>query len=570
MLWQEQVKRWEDFTGLPVGLKADLNQLKTTPDVLKEAFYKPLEFGTAGMRGILGAGTNRMNSYTVRHVTEALARLVNQIVSEDNKKSVVIAYDSRHYSPEFAEEAARVLANHQIKVYLFDELRPTPELSFAVRELGCVAGIMITASHNPAHYNGYKLYGSDGGQMAPDDISIIVNELQKITDPFNIQVADVNSDYIEMIGEKMDELYLKEIQTVTMNQELVAEYGKALRIVYTPLHGVGLMMMQKAFNNAGFESVLYEPSQSIPNGDFPTVPSPNPEEPSAFELAFALGEAEDAELLIATDPDADRMGAAIRDNNGKYQVLTGNQIAALLVAYILRVKTEQAVLPENGVVLKSIVSSELPTAICQKYNVEMLNVLTGFKFIAEKIEEFEQTNTQEFLFGFEESFGFLVKPFVRDKDAIQAALLLAEVTAYYKSQNKTLYDGLNELFEEFGYFEEKTISITLPGIEGSDKIASLMKTFRTEGLHELAGTEVLISEDYQSQLRLFSDGRSEQIEMLPADVLKYYFSDDSWVAIRPSGTEPKIKFYIGVKDRSVEKANEKIKKYENAIYQLIK
>lgn len=573
MTWQQVYKKWQEQPDLPGALKANLAELATNPEQLEDAFYAPLEFGTAGMRGILGAGINRMNVYTVRQATEGLARFIETLDEPAKSRGVVIAYDSRHQSPEFGLEAARVLANHQIKAYVFESLRPTPELSFAVRELNCVAGIMITASHNPAAYNGYKVYGADGGQMPPQDADALTTFVRQIDNPLAIKIAAHSdqspSEYIEIVGDKIDTTYLENIKSVSIDLELIKEYGKELKLVFTPLHGTGKMLGERALKQAGFEQFILEPAQSIADPDFTTVKSPNPEELSAFEYAIRLGQAEGADLLVATDPDADRLGAAVRLPDGTYQVLTGNQIGALLIQYILTAKQDAGVLPANGAVLKSIVSSEMATAICQKFDVEMINVLTGFKFIAEKIEEFEQTGSHTFIFGFEESYGYLVKSFVRDKDAIQTLLLLAEVAAFYKKKGQTLYDGLQAIFAEYGYFEEKTISVTMAGIEGAAKINALMARARTERATDFGGIAVVATEDFAAQERIFGDGSKESIDLPKANVLKYLLEDGSWVAIRPSGTEPKIKFYIAAKAETQATVSQKVVEITKAIELLI-
>lgn len=546
MSWEQVYQQWLNEENIPENLKNELKDLNTDPEKCEDAFYAPLEFGTAGMRGILGAGINRMNIFTVRQATEGLARFMDTQDPETKRRGVAIAYDSRHMSPEFAMEAAKTLAKHDIPSFVFESLRPTPELSFAVRYFKAFAGIMITASHNPAAYNGYKVYGEDGGQMPPADADALTKYVRSIENSLKIDVLSdeevAHSGLINIVGEEVDNAYLKEIKTVTINQELINEMGKELKLVYTPLHGTGKMLGEKALKQAGFEKFVLVPEQAVADPDFTTVKSPNPEEHSAFEYAIRLGEKEGADLLIATDPDADRLGAAVRMPNGDYQVLTGNQLGSIMIHYILEAHQQAGTLPQNAAVLKSIVSSELATAIAEKYNTKMFNVLTGFKFIAEKIQQYEEDHSQTFMFGFEESYGYLVKPFVRDKDAIQALVLLAEVAAFYKKQGKTLYDGLQDIFEEFGYFEEKTISVTMSGIEGSGKIKALMAKCREQAPTEFAGIQVAQTEDFKELTRTFADGQTEQLQTPPSDVLKYHLEDGSWIAIRPSGTEPKIKF----------------------------
>lgn len=574
MSWEQVYQQWLNEENIPENLKNELKDLNTDPEKCEDAFYAPLEFGTAGMRGILGAGINRMNIFTVRQATEGLARFMDTQDPETKRRGVAIAYDSRHMSPEFAMEAAKTLAKHDIPSFVFESLRPTPELSFAVRYFKAFAGIMITASHNPAAYNGYKVYGEDGGQMPPADADALTKYVRSIENPLKIDVLSdeevAHSGLINIVGEEVDNAYLKEIKTVTINQELINEMGKELKLVYTPLHGTGKMLGEKALKQADFEKFVLVPEQAVADPDFTTVKSPNPEEHSAFEYAIRLGEKEGADLLIATDPDADRLGAAVRMPNGDYQVLTGNQLGSIMIHYILEAHQQAGTLPQNAAVLKSIVSSELATAIAEKYNTKMFNVLTGFKFIAEKIQQYEEDHSQTFMFGFEESYGYLVKPFVRDKDAIQALVLLAEVAAFYKKQGKTLYDGLQDIFEEFGYFEEKTISVTMSGIEGSGKIKALMAKCREQAPTEFAGIQVAQTEDFKELTRTFADGQTEQLQTPPSDVLKYHLEDGSWIAIRPSGTEPKIKFYLATKATSSSEASEKIAAFEAVVNELTK
>ena len=569
MSWEQVYQQWANEENLEENLKKQLTDLSQDPEKLEDAFYAPLEFGTAGMRGILGPGINRMNIYTVRQATEGLARFMDTQGEETKRRGVAIAYDSRHQSPEFAMEAAKTLAQHDIPSFVFESLRPTPELSFAVRHLNTFAGIMVTASHNPAAYNGYKVYGEDGGQMPPADADALTKYVREVSNPLKVAVlADdevETSGLITIIGEEVDKAYLEEIKAVTIDQELVQTMGKDLKLVFTPLHGTGKMLGERALQQAGFEQFMLVPEQAVADPDFTTVQSPNPEEHSAFEYAIRLGEKEGADLLIATDPDADRLGAAVLQPDGSYKVLTGNQIGALMIQYILEAHQSRGTLPENAAVLKSIVSSELPAAIAESYGATMINVLTGFKFIAEKIHQFEKDHSHTFMFGFEESYGYLVKPFVRDKDAIQALLLLAEVAAFYKKQGKTLYDGLQMIFEKYGYFAEKTISVTMSGQEGSAKIAALMKKFRDHVPSEFAGAKVLQTEDFKELTKTDSAGRVEKLTTPPSDVLKYVLEEHGWVAIRPSGTEPKIKFYIGVKGNSAQEAQEKIDTYEAII-----
>lgn len=563
MDWKETYSTWKQFRELETTLKDKLNQLEKNENELQEAFYAPLEFGTAGMRGILGVGINRMNIYTVRQAANGLALFISTLGEDAKKRGVAIAYDSRHQSPEFAMESAKTLASHGIKSYVFESLRPTPELSFAVRYFGCVAGIMITASHNPANYNGFKVYGEDGAQMPPQDADKVTEFVRSVANPLEIEIIDdsQSNDFITIIGKEVDDSYLKDILTVTIDDELINRSGSKLNMVFTPLHGTGKMLGERALSQIGFTNVSLVEEQAIADPNFTTVTSPNPEELSAFEYAIRLGEELSADLLVATDPDADRLGAAVKLPNGEYHVLTGNQLASLMVHYILTKKSEKQELPENGLVLKSIVSSELPTRICEKYDVEMKNVLTGFKFIAEQIKEAQRTQSNEFLFGFEESYGYLVKPFVRDKDAIQALVLLAEMATYYMEKNQTLYDALLEIYKEFGYFKEKTISVTKSGMEGLKEITRLMQDIRNNLPTSFGGIKVNFTEDYSVGKRMLSDGKIELLDLPNANVLKFFLEDGSWIAIRPSGTEPKIKFYIGAVDETQEAVDNKMDRF---------
>lgn len=472
MTYIENYQKWLNNPSLPEYLHKEL--LEMDEKTKEDAFYSHLEFGTAGMRGYIGAGTNRINVFVVRQATEGLAKLIESKGDQAKANGVAIAYDSRHFSPEFAFESAQVLAAHGIKSYVFESLRPTPELSFAVRHLGAFAGIMVTASHNPAPFNGYKVYGSDGGQMPPADADALTTYIRAIEDPFSITLADLeeakSSGLIEVIGEAIDSEYLKLVKDVTINQELINQYGKDMKIVYTPLHGTGEMLTRRALAQAGFESVEVVESQAKPDPDFSTVKSPNPESQEAFALAEELGRQVNADVLVATDPDADRLGVEIRQADGSYWNLSGNQIGALIAKYILEAHKQAGTLPSNPALAKSIVSTELVTKIAESYGATMFNVLTGFKFIAEKIQEFEEKHNHTYMFGFEESFGYLIKPFVRDKDAIQAVLIVAEIAAYYRSRGLTLADGIAEIYKEYGYFAEKTISITLSGVDGAAEI----------------------------------------------------------------------------------------------------
>lgn len=572
MTYQDNFKKWLDYAELPDYLRQDLNSMdeKTKED----AFYTNLEFGTAGMRGLIGAGTNRINIYVVRQATEGLARLIEEKSDEFKKRGVAIAYDSRHFSPEFAFESAAVLAKHGIKSYVFESLRPTPELSFAVRHLGTFAGIMITASHNPAPFNGYKVYGEDGGQMPPHDADALTDYIRAIENPFAIEVADVEAEkasgLIEVIGDAIDAEYLKEVKDVNINEKLIDEYGKDMKIVYTPLHGTGEMLARRALAQAGFDSVEVVEAQAVADPDFSTVKSPNPESQAAFALAEELGRKVGADVLVATDPDADRVGVEVLQKDGSYLNLSGNQIGAIMAKYILEAHKSAGTLPANAALCKSIVSTDLVTKIAESYGATMFNVLTGFKFIAEKIQEFEEKHNHTYMMGFEESFGYLIKPFVRDKDAIQAVLVVAELAAYYRSRGLTLADGIEEIYKEYGYFAEKTISVTLSGVDGAEQIKAIMAKFRDNAPKEFNATAISVTEDFKAQTSTAADGTVTALTTPPSDVLKYTLADGSWIAVRPSGTEPKIKFYIAVVGDSNEDAQAKIAAIEAEINDFIK
>lgn len=567
MTYTENFQKWLDFEQLPDYLRQEL--LSMDEKTKEDAFYTNLEFGTAGMRGYIGAGTNRINIYVVRQATEGLAKLIETKGEEAKKRGVAIAYDSRHFSPEFAFESAQVLAQHGIKSYVFEALRPTPELSFAVRHLNAYAGIMVTASHNPAPFNGYKVYGQDGGQLPPADADALTDFIRAIENPFAVELADLDenksSGLIQVIGEDVDMEYLREVKDVNINQDLINNFGKDMKIVYTPLHGTGEMLTRHALAQAGFESVVVVESQAKADPDFSTVKSPNPESQAAFALAEELGREVEADVLVATDPDADRLGVEIRQPDGSYKNLSGNQIGAIIAKYILEAHKTAGTLPENAALAKSIVSTELVTKIAESYGATMFNVLTGFKFIAEKIQEFEEKHNHTYMFGFEESFGYLIKPFVRDKDAIQAVLLVAEIAAYYRSRGLTLADGIDEIYKEYGYFAEKTISVTLSGVDGAAEIKKIMDKFRENGPKQFNNTDIVLLEDFQKQTATKNDGTISNLTTPPSNVLKYTLADDSWIAVRPSGTEPKIKFYIATIGDTLDIAQEKIANIETEI-----
>ena len=569
MSWKETYGQWLKQPNLAPTLKAELDAMKDDKEI-EDAFYGPLSFGTAGMRGLMGPGINRMNIYTVRQATEGLAVLMDSLGDEVKQRGVSISYDSRHHSREFAHDCTRVLGAHGIQTYIYDNVRPTPELSFAVRYNHSYAGIMITASHNPKEYNGYKIYGEDGGQMPPKESDMITGYIRQIKDIFNIQLADeqemLNNGLEVIMGEDVDHAYLEHAKEVTINKSLAQKYGKDMKFVFSPLCGTGRMLGERALRQAGFTNFTIEPTEAQPNGDFPGLEHPNPEFPEAFVRSIKLGKEVDADVLIATDPDADRLGCAVRQPNGDYQLLTGNQIASVMLHYILEAHKQAGTLPANAAAVKSIVSTNFAAKIAADYNVQMINVLTGFKWIADQIHQYESGKADHtFMFGFEESYGYLIKPFVRDKDAIQSLTLLAEIAAYYKSRNMTMYDGVQELFEKYGYFKEKTISNTYAGVDGPAKIQGLMKKFREEAPTEFAGHKVVLTEDFSNNTKKTADGKISELGIPESNVLRYVLDDDTWIAIRPSGTEPKLKFYIGTSADSDTASEQKLTDFENAL-----
>ncbi|CRF97429.1 phosphomannomutase [Streptococcus pneumoniae] len=563
MNWKQEFSRWLSYAQLDAELKEQLENMKQDEKKIEDSFYKNLEFGTGGMRGELGAGTNRLNVYTVRKATKGLASFIEKLGEEAKKRGVVVAYDSRHKSPEFAMEVAATLGARGITTYVFESLRPTPVLSFAVRHLHTVSGIVLTESHNPPEYNGYKVYGEDGGQLPPKEADELISYVNAVEDELTVEVADVEQlkadGLLHIIGQEVDDAYAAELNNVIINKEMVQKVGKDLKIVFTPLHGTSNISVRRGLKEVGFTDVTVVKEQELPDPNFSTVKSPNPEEHAAFEYAIRDGEKVGADVLIATDPDADRLGVAVRNHNGEFQVLTGNQTGALMLDYLLSQKKENGTLPENGVVLKTIVTSEIGRTIAKAYGLDTVDTLTGFKFIGEKIRQYEESGQYEFQFGYEESYGYLIRPFCRDKDAVQSVLFACEVAAYYKSQGKTLYDGLLEVFEKYGFFREDLVSLTLKGKDGAEKIQEMMATFRENPPKEVAGLTVVAVEDYKaSVVTSLQDGHKEEIHLPKSNVLKYQLEDGSWFCLRPSGTEPKIKFYFGVKDSSLQNSEQKL------------
>lgn len=554
--------------------KKELEQIKNNPTEIEERFYKELEFGTGGLRGIIGAGTNRMNIYTVRKASQGLASYLISNFDDACARGVAVAYDSRYMSAEFAMEASRVFAANGIVAYLFDELRPTPELSFAVRHLNAAAGIVITASHNPKQYNGYKVYGSDGGQIPLESSEEVYGEISKITDITKIRPMPekeaVGKGLIKIIGSGIDDIYIENLKTLSVNPKAAEKASGSMKIIYTPLHGSGNKPVRRILSETGFENILTVKEQELPDPEFSTVKFPNPEERDSFELAIDLAQKENVDLIIGTDPDCDRIGAVVRNKDGEYVVLSGNQTGCLLMEYILSQKKETGMLPEKGFVVKTIVTSELARKIADYYNVELIDVLTGFKFIGEKIKELDDTGIKKFIFGFEESFGYLAGTFSRDKDAVVASMLIAEMAAFYKGRGMTLFDGLMELFEKYGYYTEGIKSFTLGGKEGVVKISNAMQALRTHKDKYFKECEIEAIRDYKlRETERIGSGEKESIDLPASDVLYYELSGGSWVCIRPSGTEPKIKIYYGVSENTLEEAHQKIERIESIIVSTI-
>jgi len=560
MNYKEIYKRWLKRVD-----EKDASELKSITDEkeIEERFYRELEFGTGGMRGILGIGTNRINVYNVRRASQGVAECVLSKGEEGKKAGVIIGYDTRNYSRIFAEETACVLCANGIKVYLFERVHSVPEVSFGIRELGTEAGVMITASHNPKEYNGYKVYGSDGGQIPPEAAEVVISAINKcdVFDGVKYMTFEEakNSGLLEIVGSKLDERFLEEIAKQQQNPEAVKAVADTMKLVYTPLHGTGSRPVQEILKKIGFKNVLVVKEQDTEDGNFPTVKSPNPEEKEGFTLAIKLAKENDVDIIIGTDPDCDRVGIVVRDADGVYRTLTGNQTGALLIEYILTSKQEKGVMPDNGVIVKTIVTTELAAAMAKAYGVEIMDVLTGFKYIGEKMTEFEATGEYEYLFGFEESYGYLAGNHARDKDGVVSTMLIAEMAAYYKQKGITLYEALVNIYKKYGYYAEKTISLVMPGKDGMEKMAALLTNVRENPLKSVAGFDTVAVNDYQLQIRT-ENGVVTPLTGLPkSNVLKYYLADGkTYFVIRPSGTEPKIKIYFGTSDESMEKANEKI------------
>ena len=572
MDYRERYEQWISDPYFDEETRAELKAIRDDDKEKKERFYTELEFGTAGLRGIIGAGTNRMNIYTVRKATQGLANYI--LKNHGEKKGVAIAFDSRRMSPEFAREAALCLAANGIKTYVFESLRPTPELSYAVRKLGCIAGINITASHNPPEYNGYKVYWEDGAQITPPHDKGIMDEVKAVESftavrTMSLEKARETGLYVT-IGAEIDDAYIAELKKQVLHQDAIDAVGKQLKIVYTPLHGTGNIPARRILKELGFENVYVVKEQELPDGEFPTVSYPNPEAEEAFELGLKLAKEVDADIVLATDPDADRLGVRVKDKNGEYHTLTGNMSGCLLADYEIGQRKELKGLPEDGYLIKTIVTSNMADAIAKYYHVGLIECLTGFKYIGQQILKFETTGKGEYVFGFEESYGCLIGTHARDKDAIVATMALCEAAAYYRTKNMTLWDAMIALYERYGYYKDDIQSITLKGIEGLGKIQEIMETLRKNPPAQIAGHQVTKVRDYKANTILdVETGKVEGTGLPKSNVLYYDLTDGAWVCVRPSGTEPKVKFYYGVKGTSLADADEKSEKMGEEILSMI-
>ncbi len=572
MEYLEKYEEWCNGEIFDNETKEELLGIKENESEIKDRFYKDLEFGTAGMRGIIGAGTNRMNKYTVTKATQGLANYI--LKQEGQDKGVAIAFDSRRMSPEFSEQAALCLNANGIKTYIFESLRPTPELSFTVRKLGCIAGIVITASHNPPEYNGYKVYWEDGAQIVSPKDKEIITEVNNVTDYKEIKTIAkeeaIEKGLYNVIGEDIDNAYINELKKLVLNKDIISKVQKDLKIVYTPLHGTGNLPVKRILKELGFENVYVVPEQELPDGDFPTVNYPNPEDAKAFELALKLAKNIDADIVLATDPDADRLGVYAKDSKtGEYKSFTGNMSGLLIAEYELSQKKEKGILPDNGALIKTIVSSNMADAIAKEYDICLIEVLTGFKYIGEQIKLFEQNHNFEYLFGFEESYGCLIGTHARDKDGVVAVMALCEAAAYYKSKGITLWDQMINIYEKYGYYKEGLVSITMKGIEGAEKIKSMLEDFRKNPLKEISNYKVEAMRDYNTgKIFNYIDGKEYNTNLPKSNVLYYDLEDSAWCCVRPSGTEPKIKFYVGVKGNTEEEADNKLQALKEEINKL--
>lgn len=573
MGYKENYEAWLSNPYFDEATRAELEGIAGDEKEIEERFYMDLEFGTAGLRGVIGAGTNRMNIYTVRKATQGLANYICNVNGQ--QKGVAIAYDSRRMSPEFADEAALCLAANGIKAYVFESLRPTPELSYAVRKLGCIAGINITASHNPPEYNGYKVYWEDGAQITPPHDTGIMDEVKKVTDYATVKTMPLEeakaAGLYQVIGADIDDPYIAELKKLVLHQDCIDKVGAEMKIVYSPLHGTGNIPVRRVLKELGFQNVYVVPEQELPDGEFPTVSYPNPEAAEAFELGLALGKKVDADLILATDPDADRLGVYVKDSKtGEYHSLTGNMSGCLIGDYVIGQRKELFGLPEDGAFIRSIVSTNMADAIAEYYGIELVEVLTGFKFIGQKILEFEKTGKGTYLFGMEESYGCLTGTYARDKDAIVASMTLCEAAAYYKTKDMTLWDAMLAMYEKYGYYKDDVTSITLKGIEGLAKIQEIMNTLRENAPAEIGAYKVTAVRDYKKDtVTDVATGEVKPTGLPSSNVLYYEMNDGAWVCVRPSGTEPKVKFYLGVKGTSLEDAEQKSKDLSAAVHAMI-
>lgn len=573
MGYKESYEAWLNNPYFDEATREELKAIAGDEKEIEERFYMDLEFGTAGLRGVIGAGTNRMNIYTVRKATQGLANYIASVNAKE--KGVAIAYDSRRMSPEFADEAALCLAANGIKAYVFESLRPTPELSYAVRKLGCTAGINITASHNPPEYNGYKVYWEDGAQITPPHDTGIMAQVREVTDYASVKTMSLEdakaAGLYQVIGADIDDPYMEELKKLVLHQDCIDKVGADMKIVYSPLHGTGNIPVRRVLKELGFPNVYVVPEQELPDGEFPTVSYPNPEAEEAFELGLALGKKVDADLILATDPDADRLGVYVKDSKiGEYHSLTGNMSGCLIGDYVIGQRKEKYGLPADGAFIRSIVSTNMADAIAEYYGIELIEVLTGFKFIGQKILEFENTGKGTYLFGMEESYGCLTGTYARDKDAIVASMVLCEAAAYYKTKNMTLWDAMLAMYEKYGYYKDDVTSITLKGIEGLAKIQNIMDTLRANAPAEIGAYKVTAVRDYKNDtVTDTATGNVTPIGLPSSNVLYYEMTDGAWVCVRPSGTEPKVKFYLGVKGTSLADADEKSKALSKSVHAMI-
>ena len=569
-MYKEKFNEWLNSAVIAEEVKEELRSI-TDEKELEDRFYKDLDFGTGGLRGVIGFGSNRMNVYTVSKATQGFANYLNKSFEEP---SVAIAYDSRNMSKEFAEAAALTLCSNGVKVFLYESLRPTPMLSFAVRHLNCTGGIMVTASHNPKIYNGYKVYDEFGGQVTDEKATIIINEVNNIKSFDEIKTISkeeaIRDNLLTYVGEEVDKAYLEQVKSLTIRRELVEKNAKDLKVIYTPIHGTGNIPVRRVLNELGYEQVQVVKEQELPDGNFPTAPYPNPEDPQVFEIALDMAKTSNPDIIFGTDPDCDRIGVVVKDSEGNYRVLNGNQTGLLLTEYILSALKEENKLPENGVVIKTIVTTEGARAIAEHYRIEIMDVLTGFKYIGEKIREFQEAGDRKYLFGFEESYGYLAGEFVRDKDAVIASMLIAEMTLFYKQQGKSLYDALIDLYNKYGFFKEGLVSIELKGKEGQEKIAKCIDELSNSSLPEVNGVKVATKLDYKlSKEENLSAGTESVINLPKSNVLKYILENGSSFVVRPSGTEPKMKIYLAVKGSSLEDADKQLEVFKDKVMNIV-